>query len=135
MTDHTDEINRQNPRIDDLIDKTTDREDDDARASVRGNSRCVKIEVNANRCVKTRFDDFTVIDEFIVQSSFARSDDTARARTVARHKRSRPESPTTNPSRVVPSPNEAGERRAHRSRVVVERSLARASSDGDAPAD
>jgi hypothetical protein len=40
----------------------------------------------------------------------------------------------TNPSRVVPSPNKTGERRARRTRVVVsvtvERSLARASSDG-----
>ena len=35
MTDHTDEINRQNSRIDDLIDKTTDRDDDDARVGSR----------------------------------------------------------------------------------------------------
>lgn len=35
MTDHTDEISRQNPRIDDFIDKTTDRDDDDARVDSR----------------------------------------------------------------------------------------------------
>lgn len=35
MTDHTDEIDRQKPRIDDFIDKTTDREDDDARVGSR----------------------------------------------------------------------------------------------------
>ena len=35
MTDHTDEINRRKSRIDDLIDKTTDRDDDDARDGSR----------------------------------------------------------------------------------------------------
>ena len=35
MTDHTVEIDRQKPRIDDFIDKPTDREDDDARVGSR----------------------------------------------------------------------------------------------------